>query len=283
MQITKTRSGDIYPYFVCIGRKSGRTNCDFKSVLIHEVEKQVERHLPDLRLTHDERHDLEQYLREEIALASIEQRALVSQFKNTADDLKNQQRKLLQLHYQDAIPADLLKEEQERIGADLARIQREFAIATADHDSVLTNLSEALALAEDCDQLYKSAPNHIKRQPNQIFFKVVRINPDEHGQIRAQAEVAEPFDQLLNPTLRVHTAHAASQRATPGNAKRPTPKGEPLALVPENQEPNLSGIFHAKGFTPGSMVGAEELESPTSSTSMTRSSQLSYAPVPDTF
>ena len=79
-----------------------------------------------------------------------------------------------------------------------------------DHDSVLTNLSDALTLAEDCDQLYKSAPEHIKRQLNQVFYEVVRINPDEHGQLHAQGELAEPFNQLLNPALRLHAEHAAS-------------------------------------------------------------------------
>lgn len=257
VQMTTSRSGDLYLYFVCVGRRSKRTDCDLKAVLIHEVEKQVEHLYQNIRLSHDERVQLEQYLREEIALASTEQRQRVTQLKATADDLKNQQRKLLQLHYQDAIPADLLKEEQDRLGAELARIKRELERATANHDSVLTNLSDALTLAEDCDQLYKSAPEHIKRQLNQVFYDVVRINPDVHGQLHAQGELAEPFNQILNPALRLH---AASQRTIPTDAKRLTPKGEPLAHEPENQEQTLTGIFHASGFTPGSMVGPEGLE-----------------------
>ena len=260
VQMTTSRSGDLYPYFVCVGRRSKRTDCDLKAVLIHEVEKQVEHLYQNIRLSHDERVQLEQYLREEIALASTEQRQRVTQLKATADDLKNQQRKLLQLHYQDAISADLLKEEQDRLGAELARIKRELERATADHDSVLTNLSDALTLAEDCDQLYKSAPEHIKRQLNQVFYDVVRINPDVHGQLHAQGELAEPFNQILNPALRLHAAHAASQHTIPTNAKRPAPKGEPLAHEPENREQTLTGIFHASGFTPGSMVDLRGLE-----------------------
>ncbi|WP_350308879.1 hypothetical protein [Sanguibacter hominis] len=35
--MTKSRSGELYPYFVCIGRRSGNTDCDLKAVLVHEV------------------------------------------------------------------------------------------------------------------------------------------------------------------------------------------------------------------------------------------------------
>src|SRR5690606_25246687 len=103
-------------------------------------------------------------------------------------------------------------------------------------------------------------------------------HPDVHGQLRAQGELAEPFNQILNPALRLHAAHAASQRTIPANAKRPAPKGEPLAHEPENREPTLAGIFHASGFTPGSMVELRGFEPLTSSMPWKRATNCAIAP-----
>ncbi|NKX93966.1 hypothetical protein HF995_11920 [Sanguibacter hominis ATCC BAA-789] len=142
----------------------------------------------------------------------------MTELKSTATALKEQQRKLLQLHYQDALPADLLKEEQGRIGKELAGVQHELDAATSDHDDVLTNLSDALTLAEDCDQMYKSVPDHIKRQLNQVFYTVVHINPNDHGGSAPTVNSRSPSARSSTPPYvtpqELTSPHAAVQTQT---------------------------------------------------------------------
>ena len=45
-------------------------------------------------------------------------------------------------------------------------------------------------LLEDCHRLYQAAPDHLKKQLNQVFFEKVLVNPeiDEHGRVIREGE-----------------------------------------------------------------------------------------------
>jgi hypothetical protein len=53
-------SGEIYAYFHCNGRKHDPTSCQFRSVLIHEVERQIDTIYQRITLTAEQRRELEQ-------------------------------------------------------------------------------------------------------------------------------------------------------------------------------------------------------------------------------
>jgi hypothetical protein len=83
----------------------------------------------------------------------------------------------MQAHYDGAIPLDLLKSEQDRITSGLRRVADKLGVSTAQFDVVARNLKAALDLTVDCASAYKTAPDHIKRQFNQAFFKRILVNP----------------------------------------------------------------------------------------------------------
>jgi site-specific DNA recombinase len=107
--------------------------------------------------------------------------------------LQDQRLKLLQAHYADAVPLDLLKREQARISQELQ--QAEQALATSQTTSVdlQATLDEALALAGNCQRAYRVADPRVRRQFNQAFFEKLYINEDGVG----SADLAEPFAELL--------------------------------------------------------------------------------------
>lgn len=130
--------------------------------------------------------------------AEAEQRELTTHRQR----LNTEREKLLQGHYAGAVPLDLLKQEQDRIGTQLAAIERRLEAATLHYDQIQTNLNIALELAEDCYRAYSIAPDHIRRLFNQAFFTHLFVEDD--GTIRA--DLAEPFRTLLDGRL-AETAH----------------------------------------------------------------------------
>ena len=83
----------------------------------------------------------------------------------------------MQAHYAGAVPLELLKEEQERLGRELAGIQRQLDAYQADAKLVRAHVEQALDLLEDCYRLYMAAPDHLRKQLNQVFFERVLVNP----------------------------------------------------------------------------------------------------------
>jgi hypothetical protein len=114
----------------------------------------------------------------------------------------------------------LLRREQERISTSLVDIACKLDAATLRYEDVQSNLRTALDLAEDCGRAYRAAPDHVRKQFNQVFFKRVLVHDDADPEV----ELAPPFDTLLRAEVRT-----AVRRQEAENAKKPTPESGLLA------------------------------------------------------
>ncbi|QHU90859.1 recombinase family protein [Candidatus Saccharibacteria bacterium oral taxon 488] len=205
----KARNGHIYPYFVCSYRQRHRTKCSFKAVLIDEVDARIADLYHHIHITPEDRRTIEKYLRIELDHIYARQHTHTQTLTTQARKLKTQQAKLLEAHYADAIPLDLLKTEQTRLTRELDHITQELATLTADRERVEQHLKEALTLLEHCHHLYThpDTPPSLKKLLNTIFFTEILINPDDNTptstpQRPIHPTPRPPFDQLTNPTLR---------------------------------------------------------------------------------
>ena len=95
---TKNRHGQVYLYFVCVGRHQKRTECYRKTLLIADVEVLVEQFYVDFQLPKDLRERIESSLRRELAASrthiDAELRTLIVQ----QERLVHERTKLLQAH-----------------------------------------------------------------------------------------------------------------------------------------------------------------------------------------
>ena len=205
----KARNGQIYPYFVCSYRQRHRTQCSFKAVLIDEVDIAIADLYHYIHITPEDRRAIEKYLRIELDHIYTRQHTHTQKLTTQARKLKTQQAKLLEAHYADAIPLNLLKTEQARLTRELDHITRELDTLTADRERVEQHLTEALTLLEHCHRLYThpDTPPSLKKLLNTIFFTEILINPDDNTptstpQRPIHPTPRPPFDQLTNPTLR---------------------------------------------------------------------------------
>ncbi|HVW88419.1 MAG TPA: zinc ribbon domain-containing protein [Gaiellaceae bacterium] len=195
---SKSRGGRVYPYFCCLNRHQKRTECTFKAVLIPAVEEKIIEEYGRYELNAEERDALEIALRHELAslreATDTERKGLLKRQKQ----LIHEQEKLLHAHYAEAIPLDLVRREQTRIGKSLNHVNQR--LADTDHEYVLiaANLKKALDLATNAQATYTVASDALRRRMNQALF--IRIEVDEDSGVTVT--LAPPFDDLLDPEKR---------------------------------------------------------------------------------
>ena len=184
VQNTKNGKGVLYPYFIC-ARRQRLHDCSFKAVLIEVVEAQMQEVYRRLYVSEADRQEIERYLLAELARIEGEKDRSVQSLTVRRTNLEDERRRLLQAHYGGAVPLELLKEEQDRLGRELAGIQRQLDAYQADAKLVRAHVEQALDLLEDCYRLYMAAPDHLRKQLNQVFFERVLVDPavDEDGRV----------------------------------------------------------------------------------------------------
>lgn len=196
----KKKDGTIYPYFVCSGRHSKRRkDCTTKAVLIDVVEKEIEKIYEAYQLPPEIRILLESCIQEIIASEKAKYDAELDGLKGEKAKLENKRKKLLEAHYCDAIPLDLLKSEQQKIAKELASIEYEIKMHDTTFEQITENLKRALDIAENCGETYKNASDTIKKLMNQAIFEKFYISNDADMEFKVDAEFKPPFDQILEP------------------------------------------------------------------------------------
>jgi hypothetical protein len=126
--------------------------------------------------------------------------------------LRAERKKLLDAHYADAVPLDLLKSEQERLTREIDSAESRVAAVEGDFKKAESNLKRALTRVGDCETAYREASGPLRRQFNLAFFK--RLEIDDEYMVRG--ELAEPFDALLGDDLRRAVAVRANQELQDG-------------------------------------------------------------------
>lgn len=194
----KKKNGTVYPYFVCGGRHSKRfPDCKMKAVLIDVVEKKIEEIYDSLSMPREIREQLQTVLNKVIENERKKFAAELDGLQREKVKLEHQRKKLLEAHYNDAIPLDLMKSEQREIAKKLAVIEHDINMHGMTFDEIIGNLDGVMDLIEDCGRTYRNAPPHTKRLLNQAIFERFLIFSDDT--VTAEPELAEPFKQILEP------------------------------------------------------------------------------------
>lgn len=197
---TKKKNGKVYPYFACCGRHRGTCpDCQTRHVLIPEVERKIEQLYDNIQLPHEVRvaieEELQNVIKKEKEKYDLELDGLLGQ-KRT---LEHKRAKLLEAHYNDAIPLDLLKKEQAQITKELTAINNEIRQHDLTFEQISQNLTESLDLLDDCAAFYKGASDTIKRLMNQAIFEKIYISYTRDVTLDIEAKYNPPFNIIIEP------------------------------------------------------------------------------------
>lgn len=203
----KSQTGAVYPYFICSGRHGKRTDCRRPAALISAVEEAVVDYYRTVELSAELRAQVGHVLNIELAARREESERERRDVTVQIQRLKNEQAKVLQAHYADAIPLDLMKSEQARIAKGLSAAEARLTALNASYDTVVDNAQQALDLAGDCGRAYAEAPDAVRRALNQALFERLYVEDD-----RVRAVFAEPFRTIYDELVAVEAKDVSAER-----------------------------------------------------------------------
>jgi site-specific DNA recombinase len=257
--------GGTYPYFICIGRQQKRSDCKQRAIPIEMAEAAVAAYYATIQLPEAEVARLRDYLGDELAkLRKDAERERMAQTRRLGQ-LEGERKKLLDAHYADAIPLDLLKSEQDRLTAEIANAEGRMTEVEGDFQKAEANLARALTRAGDCEAAYREANDRLRRQFNMAFF--TRLLLSDEGEVTG--ELAPPFDMILGEELRRAVVSQAEHEL--GEAVSETLRQREAHNDQRPQEPDLAPmgaepptLASLGGFSPIMMVRMRGLEPPRS-------------------
>jgi hypothetical protein len=186
--------------------------------------------------------------------------------------LDAESRKLMQALYNDAIPMDLLKEEQARIARDKMAAQAVMDPLVAEFEQVTAALDEALDVIANAHVVYESGSPQVRRDLNLFLFERLFVVPDGI----AGADLASPYVELLTDDLGERLAEAEAVAAIASDPGRVHSGAElsglsaaPLATWVERPRGLLPveienpAHFREPGPNLNVLVGEREFEPPT--------------------
>ena len=233
----KNRHGNVYPYFVCSGRHSKRTDCTRGAILIEDVEHMIEDYYQSVQITPARREALAGMLHHEFDRLMAAETDELNQLTGNRDRLLHEQERLLQAHYADAVPLALLKREQDRILSELDQVNRRIEAHHGEYADARAHLEDALNLLANCGGIYARCNDTNRRLVNQAFFTTIYV--DEDDQLRVEHQ--RPYEMLTDPEV---NANALTWAEDSNKARTP-------ALVSKGQGSSLVPWVPLPGFEPG--------------------------------
>lgn len=173
----RDKTGDRYEYFTCSGRRRKTTNCTRSAILAERAEAEIERTYQRNSLSPTQAEHVRKVLNDvfdQLEGSSDDERKLLTAQR---DKLEAERHKLVQAHYADAIPLDLLKSEQDRIRANLDQITTRLDNLT----DTRTGLDQLTELVVDLDDLYNKCDSAERRILNRALFTRITIDDEENA------------------------------------------------------------------------------------------------------
>ena len=221
-------NGGTYEYFVCPRNQHGECPQSYQPVDL--VEAAIANHYRGVTITEVEREEIRQAITKDLSQRAATAQQEIDRCQGVLDEIKEQERKLLNMHYEDRISSDLFDDEQTRLRRRRQDAETLIGRLNLGHQDIIDTLDLALEiLSKDLHDLYQRADNTVRRLLNQAIFKALYICDE----IVTTAELTGPFAALRNlrdaihqlPSTTPHPAPATVASTLP-NAKAPVPNRE---------------------------------------------------------
>ena len=201
IEFCRSKNGDVYPYFYCLGRHSKRNDCQMQTILVSTVEQLVEDHYREIALTPEIAEALDNMIGDifnKIEDQSADERRQLEKHKQSLEDAEM---KLIQMFYDDMITPEAMKKEQKRVADQLIDVNGRLDAFRAGCDDAKLRIKAYLALATNCWEFYRTCDDAKKRLCNQAFFTKIIITEDH----KIETEFTGVYDTIMDPEVRLHT------------------------------------------------------------------------------
>ena len=195
----RNHQGVAYDHFTCTGRRFKRNDCQRTAILVHRVEQSIENRYQHVSVTDGEAEQIKAVLGQvfdALAESTSDERTLLAVQKAK---LEAEQVKLLQAHYADAIPIDLLKTEQDRIRASLHAITNRLDTLATTYDNARIGLGAILGLLTDIGDVYAKAEPAERRMLNRALFDRITIDDEDQAALEPARTIATILEAIPRP------------------------------------------------------------------------------------
>lgn len=154
IECPRDKQGERYEYFTCSGRRK-KNGCTRSAIMIDRIEREVEATFGQNGLSAEEAAQTRAVLGkvfDQLEASTEDERKLLT---GQADKLEAERLKLVQAHYADAIPLELMKTEQARITANLDSIKRRLVGLSSTYKEAREGLDQLADLITDLGDLYR--------------------------------------------------------------------------------------------------------------------------------
>lgn len=270
---SKGKSGKLYPYYFCIGRHQKRTDCVLKHRPLALVERQIEELYRMVQISAEGLDATADVIRREIADAQTETDAERRRQQERLVRLEDESRKLLQAHYADAIPLDLMKTEQERIARDMKAAEKALAASAHSAEEIENTISTAVLFASTSYSAYMAADEGVRREMNQALFEGIWVTEDgvvswqytePHAMIMAVHGAASPFIKGVSTAFTSEIEAVQRSRACGHKEKDPNLLARAFPELCSKQQL----LAERGGFEPPEPVKAQRFSRPTQSSAL---------------
>ena len=210
---SRNRWGTIYHYFHCLGRKSHRTQCPQPHVAISHLEQAVVDYWRRMTTPESTLKALRRKVLAEVAEDNQRSQARLAAQTKKLGALEQERKRLLTAYYSEAIPVDLLREEQERISRELAQARQIIDNCAEDYNAAKAGFEHAVAICQNAYDLYTNADADVRRMLNKDVFEKLWIKDDRV----VGADVTPLYREVLS-IADADTERSMYARALPGGA-----------------------------------------------------------------
>ena len=214
--------GGVYEYFFCLGRHTGRTDCDLPYLAVPTVEKEVAQLWHTTRFTATFIDEVRENITTQLAATDADNQALLVTQRRRQTQLKRQNEKLLDAYMADAITVESLKQRQDLIQVELAQAAQLIEDAEQDAAVIHDRVDTLLKLLSHGHKIYDTVDDLGRQLLNQAVYETILVDAraDEGRNGYTSYLAAAPHTQVVAALLAATTAtspttaHEATQAAT---------------------------------------------------------------------
>ena len=194
--------GGVYSYFFCLGRHTGRTDCDMPYASVEKIEKEVERiWRTQVQFTKQTIQEVGELARTSLDARQEQDQTLLANQRQRLLKLERKKQKLIDAYLDEAIPVEDLKLRQTAVLAEIHDANRLIAACQQNMAIVRKHLELVLLLLGNAGRLYREAVGEQRKWLNQAVFEKILIDltgdNDPHPtpetlSVEMTGELAEP-------------------------------------------------------------------------------------------
>lgn len=182
-----------YTYFYCLGQKR-HNGCKQQYVLADLIEKLVEDLYKDIELPQSWVEELSEMSRQELVEREIDIVRQQEFLNKRVSKLMKERQKILEAYLAEALPLDLLKQEQNRISSELRSAETQLDALSLHNDQIEKLIEDIALLASNCHAAYLKASPSTRRLFNQAFFEKIYIKDKKIS----DKKFTDLFDAIFN-------------------------------------------------------------------------------------